>query len=87
MSFHLNVATKEYHPVRPKQFLGLWYIWRKLCTNLCTETNTISKRTETSFHLSLVTQEYNPVHQKHFLSLWYIWRKPSPIMHRNKHYL
>jgi hypothetical protein len=24
----------------------------------CTETNTVSKRTETSFYLSLVTQEY-----------------------------
>jgi hypothetical protein len=42
-----------------------------------TETNTVSKRTETSFHLSLVTQEYHPVHPKQFLSLWYVWRKPG----------
>jgi hypothetical protein len=28
----------------------------------CTETNTVSKQTETSFHLSVVTQEYHPVH-------------------------
>jgi hypothetical protein len=42
----------------------------------CTETNTISKRTETSFHLSLVPLEYHPVHPKQFLSLWYVWRKP-----------
>jgi hypothetical protein len=34
----------------------------------CTETNTVSKRIETSFHLSLVTQEYLPVHLKQFLS-------------------
>jgi hypothetical protein len=27
----------------------------------CTETNTVSKQTETSFHLSLVTQEYHSV--------------------------
>jgi hypothetical protein len=40
------------------------------------ETNTVSKRTETSFHLSLVTQEYHPVHPKQFLSLRYVWRKP-----------
>jgi hypothetical protein len=42
----------------------------------CTETNTVSKWTETSFHLSLATQEYYPMHPKQFLSLWYIWRKP-----------
>jgi hypothetical protein len=30
----------------------------------CTETNTVSKQTETSFHLSLITQEYHPVHPK-----------------------
>jgi hypothetical protein len=42
----------------------------------CTETNTVSKRTETSFHLSLVTQEYHPVQPKQFLSLWYVWHKP-----------
>jgi hypothetical protein len=34
----------------------------------CTETNTVSKRIETSFHLSLVTQEYLSVHLKQFLS-------------------
>jgi hypothetical protein len=42
----------------------------------CTETNTVSKRTETSFHLSLVTHKYLQVHLKQFLSLWYVWRKP-----------
>jgi hypothetical protein len=42
----------------------------------CTETNTVSKRTETSFHLSLVTHEYLPVHLKQFLSLWSVWHKP-----------
>jgi hypothetical protein len=41
-----------------------------------TETNTISKRTETSFHLSLVTQKHHSVHVKQFLSLWYDWCKP-----------
>jgi hypothetical protein len=43
----------------------------------CSETNTVSKRTETSFYLSLVPKEYHPVHPKQFLSLWYVWRKPS----------
>jgi hypothetical protein len=43
----------------------------------CSETNSISKRIETSFHLTLVTQEYHPVYPKQFMSLWYVWRKPS----------
>jgi hypothetical protein len=29
-SFHLSLVTKEYHPVRSKRFLRLWYIWCKL---------------------------------------------------------
>jgi hypothetical protein len=33
-SFHLSLITWEYHPVRPKQFLRLWYICRKPCTYL-----------------------------------------------------
>jgi hypothetical protein len=32
-SFHLSLVTQEYHPVHPKQFLSLWYVWRKPCTN------------------------------------------------------
>jgi hypothetical protein len=32
MSFHLSLITQEYHPVHPKQFLSLWYVWRKPCT-------------------------------------------------------
>jgi hypothetical protein len=32
MSFHLSPKTKEYHRVRPKQFLSVWYVWRKPCT-------------------------------------------------------
>jgi hypothetical protein len=33
-SFHLSLVTWEYHLVRPKWFLRLWYIWRKPCTYL-----------------------------------------------------
>ena len=27
-------VTKEFHRVRPKRFLSLWYLWRKPCTYL-----------------------------------------------------
>jgi hypothetical protein len=33
-SFHLSLVTLDYHPVRPKRFLGLWYTWCKPCTYL-----------------------------------------------------
>jgi len=33
-SFQLSFVTKEYHRVRPKRYLSLWYIWSKPCTYL-----------------------------------------------------
>jgi hypothetical protein len=33
-SFHLSLVTLEYHWVRPKWFLSLWYVHRKPCTYL-----------------------------------------------------
>jgi hypothetical protein len=33
-SFHISLITKEYHRVRPKRFLNLWYVWRNSCTYL-----------------------------------------------------
>jgi hypothetical protein len=34
LSIQYSLVTKEYHRVRPKQFLSLWYVWRKPCTYL-----------------------------------------------------
>jgi hypothetical protein len=31
---HLSLVTNEYHRVRPKWFLSLWYVWHKSCTYL-----------------------------------------------------
>jgi hypothetical protein len=33
-SFHLSLVILEYHPVSPKWFLRLWYIWHNPCTYL-----------------------------------------------------
>jgi hypothetical protein len=33
-TFHLSLVTLEYHQVRLKWFLSLWYVWRKSCTYL-----------------------------------------------------
>jgi hypothetical protein len=40
-SFHLSLVTMKYHWVRPKWFLSLLYVCRKLCTYL-TPTQTLS---------------------------------------------
>jgi hypothetical protein len=40
-STHLNLITSEYHRVRPKRFLSVWYVWRKPCTYLA-QTLTLS---------------------------------------------
>jgi hypothetical protein len=34
MRFHKIHVTLEFYRVLPKQFLSLWYVWRKLCTYL-----------------------------------------------------
>ena len=34
MRFHMTHVTYEYHRVRPKRFMSLWYVWRNPCTYL-----------------------------------------------------
>jgi hypothetical protein len=46
----------------------------------CTDTNTVSKWTETRFHMTHVTKEFNRVRPKWFLSLWCDWPKPCTFL-------
>jgi hypothetical protein len=46
----------------------------------CSDTNTVSERTEMSFHLSLVTLEHHRVHLKWFSSLGDVRRKPCTYL-------
>jgi hypothetical protein len=46
----------------------------------CTNTNTISKRTETRFHKTHITKEFHRVRPKWFLSQCYVWRKPCTYL-------
>jgi hypothetical protein len=48
--------------------------------SILSNTNTITKPTETSFHLRLVSEAYHQVRPKWFLSLWYVWRKPGTYL-------
>jgi hypothetical protein len=42
----------------------------------CTDTNNVSKQTETRFHMTHITYEFYQVRPKLFLSIWYVWHKP-----------
>jgi hypothetical protein len=46
----------------------------------CTDTNTISKWTETRFHIPHITNEFHRLRPNWFLILWYIWRKPCTYL-------
>jgi hypothetical protein len=61
----------------PKRFLSLWYVWREIVHLCCTDTNSISKQTETRFQMTHDTEEFHRVCPKGFLSLWYFHRKLS----------
>jgi hypothetical protein len=42
----------------------------------CTDTNAVSKQTDTRFHMMHVIYQFHQVRPKLFLSLWYAQRKP-----------
>jgi hypothetical protein len=86
--FPITHVTKVFHRVRLKRFMSLWYVQRKLCTNLGSRLALSPNRP--SFHLSLVTLVYHRVPSKWFLSRWYVWRKlctylaPTPTLNPNR---
>jgi hypothetical protein len=55
-----------------KRFQCLPYIRCNPCTYLCTDTNTVSKRTKIRFHMTHVTYEFHRCIQNYIMSLWYI---------------
>jgi hypothetical protein len=46
----------------------------------CTDTNTISKRTEMRLHMTHIISEFYRVRVKWFLSLWYVRRNPCTYL-------
>jgi hypothetical protein len=46
----------------------------------CTDTNIVSKQTETRFDMAYVTKEFHQVRPKWFLSLWCVRRKPCTYL-------
>jgi hypothetical protein len=62
--------------VCPKRFLCQWFVRCKLCTYLCTDTSTVSKRTKTRFHMTHVTYEFHRVRPRLFIRIWFIACNP-----------
>jgi hypothetical protein len=75
MSIHSSLVTKEYHRVRPKRFLSLWYVWCKLCTYLAlTLTLSLNRLKRDSTWLTSPRRSIG-CDQQRFLSVWYDRRK------------
>jgi hypothetical protein len=75
-SIHLSLITKEYHQVRPKWFLSLWYVWRKPCNYLAPRLAPSPNRMKGASSWASSPRSTIGLRPKLFMSLWYVWRKP-----------
>jgi hypothetical protein len=87
MCFHLSLVTKEYHLVRPKWFLRLWYVWCKLWIYLA-PTLTLSPNAP-KWDSTWPTSPRSIIRcvQNDFWAYGTFGANCAPIMHRNWHYL
>jgi hypothetical protein len=77
--FYMTHITKQFHHVRPKRFLRLWYVRCKQSTYLApTLTLSPNGRNEIPHHPHHLG--FHRVHVKRFLSLWYVRRKPCTFL-------
>jgi hypothetical protein len=74
-SFHLSLINQVYHPVHPKQFLILWYVWRKLCTYHAWKLTLPPKGPKGDSTGPTSPRSSIGCVQNDFLRLWYIWCK------------
>jgi hypothetical protein len=74
-SFHLSLVNLEYHRVHPKWFLTLWYVWRKLCTNLALTLKPSWNGPKRDSTWATSPRSSIGFFQNDFPSLWYIWSK------------
>jgi hypothetical protein len=74
-SFHLSLVTMKYHWVRPKWFLSLWYVYRKLCTCLAPTLTLSPNGPKWDSKWPKLHRSYIRSIQNNFLSLWFARRK------------
>jgi hypothetical protein len=74
-SIHSSLVTKEYHRVRPKWFLSLWYIWCKLCTYIALTIRLSPNGLKWDSTWPISPRRSIGCDQQRFLSIWYDQRK------------
>ena len=77
--FHMTHVTKEFHQVRTKWFLSLWYVRHKLRTYLV-PILALSPNRPNRASTWASSPRYHQVCPKWFLSLWRLWRKPCTCL-------
>jgi hypothetical protein len=74
-SIHSSLVTKEYHRVRLKSFLSLWYIWCKLCTYLAFTLTLSPNGLKRDSTWPMSPRRSIGCDQQRFPSIWYDQRK------------
>jgi hypothetical protein len=77
---HMTHVTKEFHWVRPKQFLILGYIWHKPCTYLVSRLALSANRLNQASTWDSSPRSSMMCVQNDFLSLWFV--RPKPCTYR-----
>jgi hypothetical protein len=87
MSFHLSLVTEEYRQVRPKEFLSLWYVWRKPCTYLASRWALSPNRPKWASTVALSPRSTVRCVQKNFWAYGTFGANHALILYRHKHCL
>jgi hypothetical protein len=74
-NFHLSLVTQAHHPVHPKQFPSLWYVWRKPGTYHAPKLTVSSKGPKGDSTWPTSPRSSIGCVQNDFMRLWYVRRK------------
>jgi hypothetical protein len=77
--FHMIHVTYEFHRVRPKLFMSLWYVQYKPCTYLASRLalspNGTNRAPPDPRHLRITSGASKMIYEP-----WYVWRKQSTYL-------
>jgi hypothetical protein len=80
MRFHITHITEEFHRVRPKWFLSLWYIRPKPCTYLALGLAISPNRLNRASTRASSPRNTIRCVKKWFQSVWFVWCKPCTYL-------
>jgi hypothetical protein len=85
--FHMTHVTYEFHRVRPKWFLNLWYVRRKMCTYLASRLALSSNKPKRASTWASSPRSTIECVQTEFWAYGMFGANRTPILHRHLHYL